>query len=74
MAGFDYARTITKAFAAGLDGRQDDNNIGICSPGSLGIGTINNPSSFDYKGQGGGECPQPTTTILGFFNRGPTNY
>ena len=38
-AGFNHARTITKASATGLDTRQDDYNKGICSPGSL----VNNP-------------------------------
>ena len=35
MAGFNNARTITKASASGLDTRQNDYNKGICSPGSL---------------------------------------
>ena len=35
MAGFNNARTIRKAFATGLDGRQDDNNREKFSPGSL---------------------------------------
>ena len=39
VAGFTHARTITNAFAKGLDVRQDDYNKGICSPGSL----ANNP-------------------------------
>ena len=34
VAGFNHARTITKASATGLDGRQDDNKKEICSPGS----------------------------------------
>ena len=41
VAGFNNARTITKASAKGLDTRQDDYNKQICSPGSL----INNPVS-----------------------------
>ena len=54
MAGFNLAKTITKASATGLDTRQDDNNKGICSPGSL----VNNPdrkdtldASFQLNGQ-----------------------
>ena len=54
MAGFNHARTITKASGTGLDTRQDDHNKGLCSPGSL----INNPvgldslhASFPLKGQ-----------------------
>ena len=39
VAGFNHAMTITKASATGLDGRQDDYNKEICSPGSL----FNNP-------------------------------
>ena len=39
VAGFNNARTITKASATGLDTRQDDYNKGICSHGSL----VNNP-------------------------------
>ena len=39
VAGFNDARTITKASAAGLDTRTDDYNKGICSPRSL----VNNP-------------------------------
>ena len=39
VAGFNHARTITKASAKNLDARQDDYNKGICSPGSL----VNNP-------------------------------
>ena len=39
VAGFNNARTITKASAKGLDTRQDDYKKGICSPGSL----VNNP-------------------------------
>ena len=39
VAGFNHARTITKAPAMSLDARQDDYNKGICSPGSL----VNNP-------------------------------
>ena len=35
VAGFNNARTITKASATGLDTRRDDYNKGICSPGSL---------------------------------------
>ena len=35
MAGFNYAKTTTKASATGLDARPDDYNKGICSPGSL---------------------------------------
>ena len=35
VAGFNHARTITKASAPGLDGRQDEYNKEICSPGSL---------------------------------------
>ena len=35
VAGFNDARTITKASAMGLDTRHDDYNKGICSPGSL---------------------------------------
>ena len=43
VAGFNHARTITKASATGLDERQDDNNKGICSTGSL----VNNPVKYD---------------------------
>ena len=43
MAGFNNARTITKASAMGLDTRQDDYNKGICFPGSL----VNNPVRKD---------------------------
>ena len=39
VAGFNHARTITKAFATGFDARQDNYNKVTCSPGSL----INNP-------------------------------
>ena len=39
VAGFNHARTITKASAKGLDTRQDDYNKGICFPESL----VNNP-------------------------------
>ena len=39
VAGFNHARTITKASAKGLDAIQDDHTKGTCSPGSL----INNP-------------------------------
>ena len=39
VAGFDLARTITKAFATGLEAIQDEYNKGIYSPGSL----VNNP-------------------------------
>ena len=35
LAGFNHARTITKASATGLDSRQDDYKKVICSPGSL---------------------------------------
>ena len=35
VAGFNNARTITKASATGLDTRQDDYNKGNCSPASL---------------------------------------
>ena len=35
VTGLNHARTITKASVMGLDGRQDDYNKGICSPGSL---------------------------------------
>ena len=35
VAGFNHARTITKASAMGLDTRQDAYNKGMCSPGSL---------------------------------------
>ena len=52
-AGFNKARTITKASAKCLDTRQDDYNKGIGSPGSL----VNNPvrqysldASFPLKG------------------------
>ena len=34
VAGFNLARTITKASATGLDTRQDEYNKGICSPGN----------------------------------------
>ena len=37
VAGFNLARTVTKASAHGLEARQDDYNKGICSPGSLVI-------------------------------------
>ena len=39
VAGFNHARTITKAFATNLVARQDDYNKGLCSPGNL----VNNP-------------------------------
>ena len=39
VAGLNFARTITKASATGLDSGQDDYKKGICSPGSL----VNNP-------------------------------
>ena len=39
MAGFNHARTKTKASARGLDARQDDYNKEICSHGGL----VNNP-------------------------------
>ena len=39
MAGFNHARTMTKASAKGLDARQDYYNKGVSSPGSL----VNNP-------------------------------
>ena len=39
VAGFNLARTITKASATGLDAGQDYYKKGICSPGSL----VNNP-------------------------------
>ena len=39
VAGFNNARTITKASTKGLHTRQDDYNKGICCPGSL----VNNP-------------------------------
>ena len=39
VAGYNHARTITKASAKGLDAMQDDYNKGICSPGSL----VDNP-------------------------------
>ena len=35
LAGFNLARTITKASATGLYARQDDYNKGISSPGRL---------------------------------------
>ena len=41
VAGFNNARTITKASAKGLDTRQDGYNKGICSPGTF----VNNPVS-----------------------------
>ena len=54
VAGFNDARTITMAFATGLDTRQDDFNKGICSPMSL----VKHPvrqyildASFPLKGQ-----------------------
>ena len=37
MAGFNLAKTIKKAFPTGFDLGQDDDNKGICSPGSLSI-------------------------------------
>ena len=53
MDGFNNVRTITKAFAKGLDTIQDDYNKGICFPASL----VNNPvrkysldASFPLKG------------------------
>ena len=39
VAGLNHARTITNSSATGLDGRQNDYNKGIRSPGSL----FNNP-------------------------------
>ena len=39
VAGFNLAKTITKASAKTLDTRQDDYNKGKFSPGSL----VNNP-------------------------------
>ena len=39
VAGFNHAKTITKASATDLHARQDDYNKGIGSPGSL----LNNP-------------------------------
>ena len=39
VAGFNLARTITKASATGLGASQDDLNKAICFPGSL----VNNP-------------------------------
>ena len=39
VAGFNLARTITKASSTGLDTGQNDYNKGICFPGSL----VNNP-------------------------------
>ena len=39
LAGFNHAKTITKASSKGLDARQDDYTKGICSPWSL----VNNP-------------------------------
>ena len=39
VAGFNNAKTITKAAATGLDAIQDDYNKGMCSPRSL----VNNP-------------------------------
>ena len=54
VAGFDHARKITKASVMGLDTRQEDYNIGRCSPGNL----VNYPvrydsldASFPLKGQ-----------------------
>jgi hypothetical protein len=43
VAGSHQPRTITKASATGLDGRQDDYNKEICSPGSL----FNNEVRYD---------------------------
>ena len=43
VAGFNHARTISKAAAKGLDARQDDYKKGICSPGSF----VNNPFRYD---------------------------
>ena len=43
VAGFNLARTITKASATGLDTGQDDYKKGICSPRSL----LNNPVKMD---------------------------
>ena len=39
VAGFNQARTMTKASAKGLDGRHDDYNTGICFSRSF----VNNP-------------------------------
>ena len=39
VAGFNDARTITKASAMGLDTRKDAYNKGMCSPENL----VNNP-------------------------------
>ena len=54
VAGFNNARTKTKASATGLDTIQDDYKKLICSPGS----SVNNPvrqdsldASFPLKGQ-----------------------
>ena len=35
VAGFNHAKSITKAFATDLHTRKDDSNKGIWSPGSL---------------------------------------
>ena len=54
VAGLIHAQTITNAFAKGLDARQDDNNKGICSPGSLANNSVRKDSlyaSFPLKGQ-----------------------
>ena len=40
VAGFNNARTITKASATGLDTIKDDYNKGMCSPGSLVNNTV----------------------------------
>ena len=39
VAGFNHAKTITKASPTYLHARQDDYNKGMCSPKSL----VNNP-------------------------------
>ena len=43
MAGCDHVSTVTKAFATGLDARQDDYNKGRCSH----VRSVNNPIRYD---------------------------
>ena len=54
VAGFNHAKTITKASATDLHARQDDCKTGIWSPGSLVNNLVRQDSldaSFPLKGQ-----------------------
>ena len=61
VAGFNYARTISKASDRGLDTRQEAYNKGMCSPGSI----VNNPVRY---GSLDAALPLKGQVVLDFSN------